>query len=350
MESFVYYHLMFFFLLLSCLFMLQPPIGKHFMFTVDKVVPILLLFIVVIILGSLPIKIIYGDRYLYAHAISVVHETKSFVNFDDPLFTWYINIVGVFLSPISWMYFTALIYVLNHYVFSYRVGKYYCFPLFLMFLTGFFFYPYGTNTIRAGFAASFLLMALSFYKQKIFCFCFILISVGCHFSMIIPSIAILFSLFFNKTKLYLYIWLISIPISALMGHTFENLFSSLSSDDRTSYLLVNSSQTHYQVGFRFDFILYSCIPVALGYYYILKRGIKDRFYSIIYNTYLIANCFWILVIRANFSDRFGYLSWFLYPPLLIYPALKYQLWSKQNEKVALIVFLHGLFTYIMFFK
>lgn len=219
-----------------------------------------------------------------------------------------------------------------------------------MFLTGFFFYAYGTNTIRAGFAASFLLLALALYDRLLYFVLFLLIAVNCHFSMAIPALAMLVSRFYDKTKIYLLLWLIAIPLSAVAGHSFEALFSSMSSDNRVSYLSVNADETNYNVGFRLDFILYSCVPVVMGYYYIIKRGIKDRLYSILYNTYILANSFWILVIRANFSDRFGYLSWFIYPAVLIYPALKYQLWNRQNEKVALIVFLHGLFTYIMFLK
>ena len=37
--------------------------------------------------------------------------------------------------------------------------------------------------------------------------------------------------------------------------------------------------------------------------------------------YILANTFWILVIRANFSDRFAYLSWFIYSAVLIYPLV-----------------------------
>ena len=350
MQTVIYYHLFFVILLISSLLMLSSTGNKHFMFTANKAFTIILLFTAVLIMGSLPILKNGSDRDLYAQLVASANHGTVINPKSDRVFYGYVNITGAFLSPTLWMYLTALIYVINHYFCSKKVGGYYMYPLFLMFLTGLFFYGYGTNTIRAGFAASFLLLALTFYDKLFYFVLFMLIAINCHFSMIIPAVAMLASRFLDRTKIYLILWMIAIPLSAVAGHSFEALFSSMTSDDRISYLSVDTDETHYNVGFRIDFILYSCVPVIMGYYYIIRRGIKDRFYSILYNTYILANCFWILVIRANFSDRFGYLSWFIYPVVLIYPALKYQLWNRQNEKVALIVFLHGLFTYAMFLR
>lgn len=318
------------------------------MFTADKFFTIILMFVTVVMMGSQPIRENYSDRHLYAVSVSLARAGNLIQSGSDALFYYYIKISGLFFTPTLWMYLTAFIYVFNHFIFSKKAGGYYLYPLFLMFLTGLFFYGYGTNTMRAGFAASFLLLAFAFYDKFVYFIFFILISINCHFSMVIPALAMLVSRFYNNTKLYLILWLVAIPLSAVAGHSFESLFLSMTSDNRASYLSVNADETHYNIGFRVDFILYSCMPIVMGYYYIAKRGIKDQFYSILYNTYILANCFWILVIRANFSDRFGYLSWFIYPAVLVYPALKYQLWNRQNMKVALIVFLHGMFTYIMF--
>lgn len=291
-----------------------------------------------------------GDRELYANGFININTIEISNETSDIFFFYYQKILSYVFNYKQWLVLTSLIYTFNILVFSNTVRLKPFFLLLLMFYSSLFFYGYGVNTIRAGFAASFLLLALSFYDKILYFLLFILIAVNCHFSMIIPAMAMILSKYFCKTKLYLYFWFVSIPLSAIMGHSFETLFASFSSDARISYLSSDVNQTHYNVGFRIDFILYSCAPVIMGYYYIIRRGIKDKFYSILYNTYILANCFWILVIRANFSDRFGYLSWFIYPAVLVYPALKYQLWDRQNEKVALIVFMHGLFTYIMFLK
>jgi hypothetical protein len=46
---------------------------------------------------------------------------------------------------------------------------------------------------------------------------------------------------------------------------------------------------------------------------------SDPFYARLVNTYLFANAVWVLVIDADFSNRFAYLSWFMMPWVLLYP-------------------------------
>ena len=48
----------------------------------------------------------------------------------------------------------------------------------------------------------------------------------------------------------------------------------------------------------------------LGIFIVKKNYIEDQLYVKMCNIYLLANAIWILVIRANFSNRFAYLSWF----------------------------------------
>ena len=57
--------------------------------------------------------------------------------------------------------------------------------------------------------------------------------------------------------------------------------------------------------------------------------------------------FWIIVINASFSNRFAYLSWFLYPIVLSYPLLRMSIWKNQGRKTAYILIAHSLFTYLM---
>lgn len=48
------------------------------------------------------------------------------------------------------------------------------------------------------------------------------------------------------------------------------------------------------------FLLYSCVPILLGYYVLQKRKVQDRIYLLLMNTYVLANAFWIIVINASF--------------------------------------------------
>lgn len=312
---------------------------------------ILLTLFAALSMAYLPVPWYSGaDRELYASAIESIRNYGTEALSKDKFFSIYNNFVAQFVGYQGWLIITALIYSFNHYVFARKTTPEYVLLVVLMFFSAFLFYAYGTNTIRSGLAASFLLVAFANWQSLWRMGLFIIIAVGCHLSMAIPAIAFLIARYFDKTKLYFAIWFLSIVLSAAMGSAFETIFSGLSSDSRVAYLNKDAADTAYKVGFRIDFIIYSCVPVFAGYYYIVKKGFKDRFYSILYNTYLIANSFWILVIRANFSDRFAYLSWFMYPIILIYPLLKEHLVVNQNRKILMIVFFHALFTYIMFLR
>lgn len=311
----------------------------------------LLFLIVVVSLASLPIRWNSGeDRELYAVGFMFIQQGLLDSWGNDWLFGLYNKVAGYFLDYNGWLFLTAFIYCFNHYKVSSALSKEYTYIVLLMFFTSFMFYSYGTNTIRAGLAASFLLLALINYKRKVFLFLFLFIAIGCHKSMMIPAFAVLVSKYIERTRLFFYVWLLSVALSATLGSYFETLFASITFDPRVSYLTVVAEDTHYKVGFRMDFILYSCLPIFAGYYYVVKRKFKDELYSLFLNTYILANAFWILVIRANFSDRFAYLSWFIYPVILIYPLLKVRMFQNQNRKIVSVVFLHELFTYIMFLK
>ena len=88
----------------------------------------------------------------------------------------------------------------------------------------------------------------------------------------------------------------------------------------------------------------------MGGYYIFKKEFFNREYIMLYNTYIITNIFFVLVIRANYIDRFGYLSWMLMPILLIYPLLKQKMFERQNIVIAFTLILNELFTFIMYLR
>ena len=100
-------------------------------------------------------------------------------------------------------------------------------------------------------------------------------------------------------------------------------------------------------GLRWDFLLYSAMPVLLGYNVLIKRGMRENWYRVLFNTYCMANAFWVLVIRAAFSNRFAYLSWFLYPAIIAYPLIMMHVWDDQDRKTAQILLAYVGFTIIM---
>lgn len=133
---------------------------------------------------------------------------------------------------------------------------------------------------------------------------------------------ILLSRYVKFQKFFIFIWIVCVLLSLIVGDYFNTLFASMfeGEEDRASYLMGTGEK--YEVGFRIDFIIYSLIPLLVGWYYIYKKGFNSTIYKMIYNAYLLTNSFWLLVIRADFSDRFAYLSWFMIPLVLAYPLLK----------------------------
>ena len=47
------------------------------------------------------------------------------------------------------------------------------------------------------------------------------------------------------------------------------------------------------------------------YNHIFVKKFDDKLYKQLFAIYLIVNGFWVLIIRANFNNRFAYLSWFM---------------------------------------
>ena len=72
-----------------------------------------------------------------------------------------------------------------------------------------------------------------------------------------------------------------------------------------------------------------------------------RVFNILATTYVLANSFWVMVMKAAFSNRFAYLSWFLYPVVLAYAVIRLHIWEDQDKKAGLILVLHAGFTIIM---
>ena len=155
----------------------------------------------------------------------------------------------------------------------------------------------------------------------------------------------------HKFKTAYTFWIVSIFLSLILGNTVANLFASLGFDDRMSGYLNNTealSSEFSSSGFRWDFLIYSSMPIVLGYYVIVKKGIRNLTYEFLLNTYILSNAFWVIVIRAAFSNRFAYLSWFLYPIVVAYPLLKLPIWeNNQGSYLKKIMLANFGFTYIM---
>ena len=226
----------------------------------------------------------------------------------------------------------------------------------LLFCLGAFsFFSYGTNGIRNGLACSLILLYMSYLtgtkKDKLIAAAIAFVAFNIHHSTVLPILMSVISLLLIRSfKVAYTFWILSILVSLLAGGAVTSFFASLGFDERVSYLQTTmDSDTFSHTGFRWDFLIYSMMPIILGYYIIYKRRIRNGIYEVLLNTYTLSNAFWVMVIRANYSNRFAYLSWFMYPIVLAYPLLKVDVWGDlQGNRLKKIMLAQVGFTWFMY--
>ena len=308
----------------------------------------LILVILTLYMGLRPVSGRYfTDMITYARHFERYAYGGNIISEKDIFFHYFMKFCSSILSIHNFFLVCAILYVYPMYRISKRFFKEYWFYAFFMFIASFSFWTYGVNGIRNGIATSIFLWALSYQNDKKKMIAISIIAVLFHKSLLLPIFAYIVTFFYNKPKGYLLGWLFAIPLSIALGGFWESLFTSIGfGDGRLGGYLSGSAEE--SGGFRFDFLLYSAAAVFAGWYYIFKKKFNDKIYIQLFNTYLITNAFWVLVIRASFSNRFAYLSWFLMAIVIIYPLLKQLMFKNQNLIIARVLFLYFSFTYFMF--
>lgn len=314
-------------------------------------------------LGLRPVTNDFGDMGLYAMNYNNTTADAAYVFSVHG--EWFWDDITIFCAHmgmnVNEYFFTIeLLYIGSMFFCAWYLTRHNIWLTMLFFYTAFSTYSYGTNGIRHGLACSLVLVAMCLLmdevkSKRIISFILMFCALGIHRSTMLPSAAALATLYVVKdTKWAFRFWLISLALSLVLGNTAAQLFASLGFDDR----LERYYQSQYDegnvnrfssVGFRWDFLLYSAFPVLMIWYTTRHRHFTDIGYTMIANTYLLCNAFWIIVIRAAFSNRFAYLSWFIYPLVIFYPLLRMNLWKDQDRKTAIIYFLYSGFMFFMYF-
>lgn len=346
----IYYNVLLLAVIIECILMFSLNNGNTLKKKNNSYFGVLLVLVIFsIILGYRPGSINFGDTALYQR----VYEEGGFMNAEEPIWDAIGSICrSIGLSTGLYLSLIAFLYAFLPFLFLERYSNNKWFSL-LMILSSFSFLGYGINGIRNGLALSILTYSFLFIDPKgkvqwmkiLVCFT---IAMGIHKSSLLPISGIILSLLIVKEiKTAVLIWLFCIPISLLGSSVIAPLFLNLGFDDRLDEYLLGVFKT----GFRWDFILYSCVPILLAYYIIyVKKIVVEQLYKVLINTYILSNAMWIIIIEAAFSNRFAYLSWFMYPIVVAYPLLRYRIWHNQKTKVATFLFLYYLFTYMMSLK
>ncbi len=314
-------------------------------------------FLFILVVGLRPISGAFGDTVNYARVYGAYPMAVSPDKISgDSLFNLLMMQCSKVMDLNSFLLIVEVLYIIPMMLACHRLFKNNLDIGILVCMAAFSFFSYGVNGIRQGVACSFVLLALSFIEGKVWgkvlCAILSIIAIGFHASAILPVVCVVFVFFVRSPRLMFVFWAFSVILSLVLGEELTHLISQFDFDDRVStYIDTEADEDLFShTGFRLDFVLYSVVPIIVGYYLVFKKKVLDRKFLLLLGTYIYANAFWIMVIRAQYSNRFAYLSWFLYPIVLFYPLLKIKLWPKtQGHKLTIMMVAHLAFTLFMVF-
>lgn len=310
----------------------------------------------ILFLGTRPIDGVFVDtvNYKIFYDAGVAGGVEN-----EILWNWlWDNFRSIGLSFESFMFVVECIYIIPIIWACKRLSTNNSYLILLFLLSSFSFYSYGVNGIRNSAACSLIILAITYFdgniKQKIVSLSLCVSAFYIHRTSALPIICMLLYYYIIKdTRWCIIFWIVAIIISVFLGKEAAMIFFGLGFDDRLDGYIIQSTniksmQLFSSVGFRWDFLLYSAMPIWLGWYVVVKRKIFNKQYLLLLNTYILANAFWVMVITAAYSNRFAYLSWFLYPIVIAYPLVTFRIWNNQGQATALILCGHTVFTYIMY--
>lgn len=349
-----FYHLMLAVVIMTLLHGLLYELSASASLNFARFMGYFLLIFVAFYMGLRPVSgVFFGDMSSYNLVYLKAQQGEEITVQHDFVFNYFMLFCAKMMSPKMFFLLVDVIYILPMYLFARKYSPKYWYYIFLLYLASMSFWTYGTNGIRNGMGTSLFILALVFYERKILMYALMALAFGFHNSLIIPIAAFLVSSLWKDPKVYLWIWAGAIPLSLMFGNMWESLFMSLGFEDErvTGYLSgVDENENFRYTGFRWDFLFYSSFAIFAGWYFIFKKNIREVFYTHLFGTYVVANAFWVLVIRANFSNRFAYLSWFLMAGIIAYPMLKYKLWPDQHKILTTVIFIYFMFSYLLFFR
>lgn len=314
---------------------------------------VLFLLVMIVFIGLRPVSGVYfvdmaGYYDWYNHTLedsfTFSLHTDNFI--WDNLFAWWIYrkfSFSLFMLLVAAIYFGCAFAACK------KIFPNDTITAFLVFLGAFSTFSYGTNGIKAGAAASVCLLALAYKDRRALLVILLIVSWGLHHSMVMVLASVIIARYVKNTKLFFVVWVLSLLVAVAHIDFFQGIFASMADESGMRYLQTESNDEGYYTGFRFDFVIYSAMPIIVGWFLLMKKSIKASRYEFWLRVYLIANSIWMLCMYASFTNRIAYLSWFLYPIVLIYPFFKFK-WSVRQYVIGRnIAFAQLAFTLFMEF-
>lgn len=292
----------------------------------------------------------YAEFYKYAQAAGYFNFNWDAENlvFDNlfSLLAFKGYDLNIFMFVIALVYFGAMWLAVRKWFPNDTLYAY------LVFLAAFSSFSYATNGVKAGAAASLFLLALAYRDNLKLTIIFSLLSWFFHHSMSAVIVMYILTFFVKNTKVYSLGWLLCVALSFVQINPLQSVMVAMTDDRGASYLLSTDDMWGGKTGFRFDFLLYSAVPILIGSYAIFKLKIKSVVYSQMFNLYLGLNALWLLCMYIPFNNRLAYLSWFMLPVVSIYPFLRLNLHyvgTTQYRFLNKIAFFYLLFTLFMYY-
>lgn len=320
----------------------------------SQVISIFMLVMVVMFIGTRPVSGLYfGDMGGYSASYENLLNEPFFFDWNvdnliwDNLFVWMAS-RGISFS--TWLILVASAYFGLMYLACRKLFGNDVLIAFVTYLGAFSTFSYGTNGMKAGVAASVFLVAMAYRDKLWLSIPIALLSLGFHHSMIMVIAAYFVVLLVKKPRYYFIGWIISLIFAALGIKYFQTYFAGFTTEHGAGYLLASEEdQDAFITGFRPDFILYSAVPIYLGYKILYKYKFKSLTYSFLLRLYIMTNSIWMLCMYAEYSNRIAYLSWFVYPIVLLYPFISREKNLFQGKYLRWVVYGHLGFTLFMHF-
>ena len=316
---------------------------------------VLFTLILILYMGLRPVSVYFGDTVNYAKGFYTA------ANSHDP-FSWQWEGEWLFYNLMQWFarysdihtffLLCATVYIGSLWLAMQRIFKGYYYIPFLVILSMFTFWSYGVNGIRNGMGASLFILAMTYVNRPPVMIGLCVLAAGIHKSIYLMVGAGTLTWFIKNSYWYLAGWMACVGVSYAIGGRIQAYLAAtnlMGGDDRFSGYLTGDNMegenVQMSMTFRWDFLLYSAMGVAVGYYFIFRRNFKDEYYHWIYNTFLVTNAFWVLVIRAAYSNRFAQISWFIMPVVLIYPFMKERFWVNHEKMLGYALLTFYAFTF-----
>lgn len=301
---------------------------------------VILVIIMGVLMGLTPVEE-GADKYNYMMEFLGMYEERT----SEPAWMLYNYVCKQLFGSVFVFFFifTSLLYSFLYFYIASKLFPKSAIGYFLILTFGALgFAGYGSNTIRAGISIVLFLYAICVPTKNWIRLVIILFSLLTHKATIIPICAYFVTYLFNKRKVWELFWLLCLLLSVI-NVDLSSLFEKVGFvDDRVDRYADSIGGTNdYGSQFRYDFLIYSLVPILISNIWMNRYKYINAFYTHVYRMYLFSNAIWLLAIRIAFSDRLAYLSWFLMPLLVLYPILSNGVRIRNAQRY--VAFLMGIF-------